>query len=572
MSLKLVESEVRRFLSTKEPEVICLSGRWGVGKTFAWKRYLKDAQAAQTIGLKRYSYVSLFGVNSLDELKYSIFENSVDSTEIGIEPNLETLRSNTTAAAKRLGKKSVWFLEQLPIIKQYVGGLGPAWFLLVRNTIVCLDDIERHGKNLNVRDVLGLVSNLKEQRGCKTCLILNDEAMEEIREFRTYFEKVVDTALKFEPSAAESADIALQGATESLKILAGSCVALGISNIRLIKRIERLVQAIEPILKEFDEVVLKQTVQSLALLTWSMYEPNTAPSLDYLQKIRGADPFGIDKKKDVPPKEAAWNALLDSYGFSHMDELDLVLLDGVQKVFFDPSLVQKHARELDQQVKVSKLDNSFTEAWRKYHDSFDDNQEDVLDAMYQSFFRGVRYITPLNMSSTVGLFKVLGRSDQAAQMLKHYVESRADEHELFNIRNYPFAGDITDPDVISAFNEKYDSFKKDQTDPRAILFSIADTNSWNPEDITLLAAVPVDTYRRMLKGSKGHDLRKIIKACLQFDSIMNATPEMKEISKRTKNALQLIGQESAINARRVKVYGVIVDSNASPDSAIRGNE
>jgi hypothetical protein len=38
-----------------------------------------------------------------------------NSTEIGIEPNLETLRSNTTAAAKRLGKKSVWFLEQLPI-------------------------------------------------------------------------------------------------------------------------------------------------------------------------------------------------------------------------------------------------------------------------------------------------------------------------------------------------------------------------------------------------------------------------------------------------------------------------
>jgi hypothetical protein len=46
----------------------------------------------------------------------------------------------------------------------------------------------------------------------------------------------------------------------------------------------------------------------------------------------------------------------------------------------------------------------------------------------------------------------------------------------------------------------------------------------------------------------------------QFDSITNATGPMKEISKRAKDGLKRIGQESAMNARRVRRYGIEVNS------------
>jgi hypothetical protein len=130
MSIALIEQEIKRFLSTEDPEAMCFSGRWGVGKTFAWNRFLKDMQGK--IALKNYSYVSLFGVNSLDELKYSIFENSVGSSAVGLEPSLETLKSNATEIAERFGKKSLWFIQQLPKVKSYVTGLGPVWFLAVK--------------------------------------------------------------------------------------------------------------------------------------------------------------------------------------------------------------------------------------------------------------------------------------------------------------------------------------------------------------------------------------------------------------------------------------------------------
>src|SRR5271168_178813 len=132
MSIEIVKDQIRRFLSSDEPEVICVSGRWGVGKTYAWNQYLKDAHDGADIALKRYSYVSLFGLNSLDELKYAIFENSVKSSDVGVELTLKALRSNTTAAAEQFVRKSLRVIKDTPLAGAYLGGLGPVWFSSVR--------------------------------------------------------------------------------------------------------------------------------------------------------------------------------------------------------------------------------------------------------------------------------------------------------------------------------------------------------------------------------------------------------------------------------------------------------
>ncbi len=62
MSVELVTNEIVKFLGRKNPEVLCIRGKWGVGKTYAWTKRLKDALAAQAVALPRYSYVSLFGI------------------------------------------------------------------------------------------------------------------------------------------------------------------------------------------------------------------------------------------------------------------------------------------------------------------------------------------------------------------------------------------------------------------------------------------------------------------------------------------------------------------------------
>jgi KAP-like P-loop domain-containing protein len=566
VSIDLVVSEIRRFLSTAEPEVICISGHWGVGKTFAWNQYLKDAQAKNKIALDRYSYVSLFGVNSLDELKYAVFENSLKTSEIGIAPSLETLESNLfgmiDSLTRKTARKAVGVAQQTPFLKNYLGGLAPVWFSSVRANVVCIDDFERRGTDLSVRDVLGLINNLKEVKRCKICLILNDEALEEHEaEFRKYLEKVVDATLKFQPSPQDCARIALAQDSKVTRLLASHSVKLGISNIRVIKKIERSIRQAEPLVAGFDEQVLTQAIHSLTLIGWILFEPTKAPSLDYLKRRGVIDFLKVDEKVPVPENEASWNALLGVYGFGSMDEFDLALLDGIRNGYFDPSSVIKSGSELDKKIKAGNLDAAFNAAWRMYHDSFDDDEDKVLDAMHEAFFKGVQYINPMNMSATVALFKELGRETQAGEMLRYYIEARGAEQQLFNLRSYPFLDRVSDPDVVQAFKEKHATFKQ-EVSPKEILLRIADTHSWNSEDITTLSELPVDEYYKLFKTDTG-DRRKIIGACLMFDTMMNATADYQELVKRAKEALKRIGQESRINARRVKAYGVEIDQATS---------
>jgi hypothetical protein len=91
MSIELVKAEIAKFLKGADPTVLCLRGKWGVGKTHAWNEQLEVAQSQGQLGMKTYAYVSLFGLNSLDSLKFAIFENS-QNVENGIRvANLDTL-------------------------------------------------------------------------------------------------------------------------------------------------------------------------------------------------------------------------------------------------------------------------------------------------------------------------------------------------------------------------------------------------------------------------------------------------------------------------------------------------
>ena len=64
--------------------------------------------------------------------------------------------------------------------------------LQLRKLIICVDDLERLGKTLDVGDVMGFISLLKEQRRCKVAVILNEEALSQHKlDFDKYFEKAL---------------------------------------------------------------------------------------------------------------------------------------------------------------------------------------------------------------------------------------------------------------------------------------------------------------------------------------------------------------------------------------------
>src|SRR5262249_2815855 len=142
-------------------------------------------------------------------------------------------------------RKLTRIAQSIPVVKNLIGGDATSLvsFMTIRDQIICIDDLERRGKQLDVGDVLGLISYLREQRNCKVVLILNDEQLEgdDLRAFRKNIEKVVDVSLVYEPTSEQSVRIAITATDDSSHKVAERCTALGITNIRVIKRIARFV-------------------------------------------------------------------------------------------------------------------------------------------------------------------------------------------------------------------------------------------------------------------------------------------------------------------------------------------
>jgi hypothetical protein len=207
-----VQHEMERFLRSTEPEVLCITGAWGVGKTYTWQMALDRLRAIRVIGLSRYSYVSLFGVGSLEALKLSIFENLEFLVPQG-RTGFEWMLSGGNILLKH-SKKIMSVAGAVPKIGDALSKTQPLLFTTIRNQIVCIDDMERRS-GITVKDVFGLVSYLREQRGCKIVLLLNQTKLDEDpdgrKAFADYFEKVIDTRLVFAPTATEAVAIAIGG-------------------------------------------------------------------------------------------------------------------------------------------------------------------------------------------------------------------------------------------------------------------------------------------------------------------------------------------------------------------------
>ncbi|WP_258221062.1 hypothetical protein [Helicobacter pylori] len=84
----------------------------------------------------------------------------------------------------------------------------------MENTIVCIDEFERLSDKIPVQDILGLISELKEHKGCCVIAIYNDLKLfaneiqnEQKKIFDAYCEKVFDRMFKFSPCAKEQIEV-----------------------------------------------------------------------------------------------------------------------------------------------------------------------------------------------------------------------------------------------------------------------------------------------------------------------------------------------------------------------------
>ncbi len=559
MSIDIIENQIARFLASEAPEVMSIKGAWGVGKTYAWNKYLGNAKNQNKIALKKYSYVSLFGINSLDDLKFSIFENMVDKRSIGRRPTVETFKNNTADLLKSLGKKTLPIISSSASIDHYHSIINSLSFLSLEKTVICIDDFERKGKSIEAQDILGLMTQLKEQKKCKVMLILNDETLSEDSsiDYIKLREKVIDTELRFAPTAEDCVEIALNS-DKIARQLGENIVKLGINNIRIIKKIEKLTALLVPLLKVYEDQVLSQALHTLTLLSWCYYGQST-DTPDYNFVVSRNSPFSdLDDEVALTTQQQNWCAFLRNYDNYSIDDFDQQIARLVENGYVDERSFLKEAAVLNEAILAARSENSFQEAWRKFNESFDNNDQDVIDCLSDSFKNNAKYISPVNLDGTVRLLRNLGKSKLATKIISLYIEKRDAETDLFNLDTSSFSGEIKDQEVILRFREKHESLRTKLSLLELCDFLLANDSHGEEEEIQLSQA-PTTEYVQLFKSQQGGKLTQYIDLCLKFSRLGGMAEHQRIIADKAAAALKIIGKESKLNASRVRRFGIKVD-------------
>ncbi|MGE6794227.1 P-loop NTPase fold protein [Psychrobacter okhotskensis] len=208
-NVEKIEIKFLELIDQNNSLAIALTGEWGIGKTYLWKKFYENHKnhfvthkknnpkngKKENLIAKKYAYVSLFGLDSLDSLKLAIAtevqtistDDSILNTDIsthfkklfGFIGGGSTSTTGDLRFGINIGNKLI-----TNIIMSHL-----------KDTLVCLDDIERKSDSLPMSEVLGLVNYLKNERNCQVLMILHDEESADKVDFDTQKEKVFDETL-----------------------------------------------------------------------------------------------------------------------------------------------------------------------------------------------------------------------------------------------------------------------------------------------------------------------------------------------------------------------------------------
>lgn len=548
--MSMIKELLGAFLVSDTPEVLCVRGPWGVGKTYAWNAALLEATNEGRLATARYSYVSLFGLSSIEAVRMAILEN------------FEVLAKDTRA--RWLGKNAKSATKFVPAIATLLGqsdlanAAGALAFSVVRNQVICIDDVERRNTGLRLEDVFGLASYLNETRRCRVIILLNEDQLgTSEHEYRKYFEKVVTRSAIYRPDPASIALVGITGTGPFDDMLRKDCTALGISNIRIIQRAANVGNEASRLTTGLHKKVLEGLSHSCALLSWSHYQGEGAPPVEYLRRYQSSE---LDDFIEAPKsgEETAWDEKLALYGWGMLDELDHVLLERLANGFLEVDRLTVALSGKDKEHRAADRTQRVTEAWNTFHASFEDNEEQIVSMFREAYEANKKEITPSRLDGILGLLRTLGHDDLADKMASEYTSMREGGQSAFSSKELGGYDPISDPLLLELFAKRHIELSPPSTIGAELAELAGRDGSWNETLLQNLASYSADDFERVFRSLKGEALTDTIRSCLQFQSISNADEHMRSIIDKTKSALRNIAGDSPLNAYRMHKFGIRV--------------
>lgn len=552
LSIQITKTVLQEFLTSDKRDVLALTGAWGVGKTYAWNEAVMEQKG--NIKLPKYCYISLFGIATMAELRMALFMKSVSTKTIGAKLNRETITEDWGALSQNFLRQGLAkfgsLLKTVPHGSTVSLGLEALAPNFVHDTLICFDDFERQ-TTLKPEEILGLISELKEEKGCKVALIFNAEKLSSAEKYRAYKEKVIDFETIYAPTVTEAFDLVFESTYPSRDLVRQHVTILEITNVRILRKLQQIVSRIITATTGMHASVLEASIASAVLFCWCAYASD--PSKPKIEEIESWNKalisFKTESEQDVAT--LAWVKRLKAFGFLHVDDLDLTIARIVERGYVEGTGFIEAAKKVDAELRIQETLEAFTQVWRRFHDSFSGDTDAFVSDLHGTALNGIASIGIGDLNSTVRLLRELGKEDLADDLIDKYVDAHQAQPEAFDLKGRSFGGSIDDSKLRATFDSVHAGLVQLPGLEESLIF-MASTSSYNAEHLNAMRDASVDEYEAMfMKDHSDVKLASLIRWSLRW-----ADSDHAEITTKAKQALERIKATNQLNAIRVSRYGI----------------
>lgn len=554
---------------------LSLSGRWGVGKTYLWKQIVRQVAREDALGRSRYAYVSLFGISSIEEVRSELVVRRRPARDL--DPDFDDLEQETARRAIKdwLSQHSRLLWKQRSVSALLGPGVAEALAFDVygRNSIVCFDDLERAGPGLRIEDVLGLATQLRDERGCDILFILNEDQLGERTElYASQTEKATDHRVLYEPSSEEAFDLALPGGDPLfereviVRDLVRECaVTLGVTNLRVLQRVGWALGELAPVLAGRHLETVRDAVRAAVAFVWAFHSSEGAPpyarvrvapaddlELAFLLDFQQGDEAEVDREKAAIDKQV--EDLWRRYGPLGGRGAALEIARFVETGLLNREALAEKLDMEDHSEEARRGRDRLSVAWDAYHEGFRDNEAEMVDLMSDAIREEARHIKVYNAGSTIDLIRTLGYEALADELVDVYVREAEDAIRAEDESSFPPRMEIKDAPLLARIRE----IRSEEESPLTLDQAMADVGeggSWGGSSSELIARTTAKELEEYLLRTHKNAHRGAVKWCLQ--GTRHADEARQVIARRMIQALRQIASRSDLDAYRVKAwYGV----------------
>ena len=567
-----LERSLQAFFSS-EAKVAVIKGEWGVGKTYFWENYISKRIDSNDLTQLAYSYISLFGSSSLNDIRKQVFHNAkaISSDEV-VDQAFESEFNESSSLFKKIPwvKEGLskaqskapflsWFSknsQSLPFVSKFSGMISSLEYSLVKNYIVCIDDLERKGKNLSVKEVMGLIDELAQRKDCKVVLIFNESSFDNDQDrvqFESYREKVVDIEVNHNPTSKQNLTCIFADSYTRYLTLETVVNNLDIKNIRVLKKIRWALEYFDEFVSGKDERIIDELIIHTTLLCCFYYIRDDDLTYSFLKDQLSSNSwlsYLLDKEKEVSAAEKKYRTLASSMNLSS-SVFDEHIAFFLENGYVDDDSLKNAIAEFEEQVRVDTVSSRLRNAWDIYSESFSDNLNDFKNSLIDIINEETPRLGLSEFSSAVDILEEFG--EDTNKFIDSYVQHHSDSLSGIDPRHSWDLGRFKSQYLKDEIKRLHNNTKNHNLDD--VSKKIAVNRGWNPEDIVFLNSLTKDDYLKWMRGNPEDMVTKVRGGLLTFRNLQSSGDDQHKYENIANNvifALKEIASENELNKYRVR--------------------